>query len=143
MKETRYGKTNYKTLLPFIDTVDRQEGHANFTAPGFMDLTIEYIYESDYEGNPVYSICHYGEQNGDLMRDPEITFSINRDLCQIMPITYQNDYIGYYDEIFKTNSAGKTVYSPSKLNSVDDFLRMWCRNIKAQGFTANIYRKDN
>ena len=37
--------------------------------PGYMDLCIEALGYNDHEGRPVYSVAHYGEQNGDLMRD--------------------------------------------------------------------------
>ena len=64
-------KTIYKTLAPFFDAVDGIEEKAlKFTAPGYMDLCIEALGYNDHEGRPVYSVAHYGEQNGDLMRDP-------------------------------------------------------------------------
>ena len=37
-------------------------------------------------------VTHYGEQNGDLMRDPEMCFEI-RD-GELDPYFYRNDYVG-------------------------------------------------
>jgi hypothetical protein len=43
--------------------------------PGFMRLVIEYIGRSP-RGCDMVSVAHYGELNGDPMRDPEIVFEI-------------------------------------------------------------------
>ena len=73
-------KTIYKTLAPFFDAVDGTEEKAlKFTAPGYMDLCIEALGYNDHEGRPVYSVAHYGEQNGDLMRDPDVTMGVDRE----------------------------------------------------------------
>jgi hypothetical protein len=42
--------------------------------PPYMTLVIEATPEPGPMGLPALSVAHYGEQNGDLMRDPE-TFS--------------------------------------------------------------------
>jgi hypothetical protein len=44
--------------------------------PPYMALVIEATDESGPCGLPVLSVCHYGEQNGDLMRDPEMCFEL-------------------------------------------------------------------
>ena len=43
--------------------------HVDFKlkSSGFMDLTVEIWYEGKTQ---FLSVCHYFEQNGDLMRDP-------------------------------------------------------------------------
>jgi len=45
----------------------------------------------------VYSLAHYGEQNGDLMADPEMTFGE----CdhEFFPLSFKNDYVGIYQEV--------------------------------------------
>lgn len=139
MKKTKHSTTNYRALKPFIDATDRNEGYAKFTAPGYMDLVIEKLYYNDHEGHPVYSIAHYGTQNGDLMRDPEITFSIDTAAGMLCPLSYRNDYVGFDEEVFKT-VKGKTYYSPSRLAGVDDFLYMWRKNIEDQGFRPDVQK---
>jgi hypothetical protein len=42
----------------------------------YMALVIEATDESGPSGLPAISVAHYGEQNGDLMRDPEICFEL-------------------------------------------------------------------
>jgi hypothetical protein len=41
-----------------------------------MALVIEATDESGPGGLPALSVCHYGEQNGDAMRDPEMCFEL-------------------------------------------------------------------
>jgi hypothetical protein len=41
-----------------------------------MPLVIEATDESGPLGLPAISVCHYGEQNGDAMRDPEMSFEL-------------------------------------------------------------------
>ena len=57
----------------------------------YMALVIEAIEEGP-SGLPTVSVTHYGEQNGDLMRDPEMCFGL-RD-GELDPYYYRNDYVG-------------------------------------------------
>jgi len=70
-----------------------KEGNYKLKAQGFMDLTVEIWPQGKAM---MVSMCHYGEQNGDLMKDPDILFIIKED--DIKYLEYQNDYAGYYSE---------------------------------------------
>ncbi len=59
-----------------------------------MDLTVETWPQGELA---VVSMCHYGEQNGDLMKDPDILFHVKED-GSIEYKEIQNDYAGYYSE---------------------------------------------
>lgn len=139
--KVKHGTTTYKSLIPFIDTVDANDGYAKFTAEGYMDLTMEAIGYNDFEGNPVYSICHYGEMNGDLMRDPEMTFSVDRENKRILPLSYRNDYMGFFIEYFVYANGKVKGYRPRWLHDGDDFLWTWGKNIEEQGFKADTFKK--
>lgn len=139
IKKARHAGTNYKMIRPFVEKVN-EVGSVRFKKDGYMDLTVEYLEYSDYAGKPVYSICHYGIENGDLMRDPEITFSVDQATGTVTPLTFQNDYGGLYDEVF-IEKNGKTLYSPSRLKGVDDFMNMWLKNIINQGFDPERFEK--
>lgn len=127
-------KTIYKTLAPFFDAVDGTEEKAlKFTAPGYMDLCIEALGYNDHEGRPVYSVAHYGEQNGDLMRDPDVTMGVDRETGTVEPLTYQNDYIGRYWEVYTDFVDGKpTKYYPAMKKDLAAMVTAWAKNIKAQ-----------
>jgi hypothetical protein len=46
--------------------------------PPFLDLVVEALDESGPLGLPAISVAHYGKQNGDPMRDPEMCFEVAR-----------------------------------------------------------------
>ena len=61
----------------------------------FMTLVVEKI--MDQPGfEAVYSLAHYGELNGDLMSDPEMTFGLFDG--EFYPLSFRNDYLGFYQE---------------------------------------------
>ena len=57
----------------------------------YMALTIKAIEEGP-SGLPTLSVTHYGEQNGDLMRDPEMCFELRGG--ELDPYYYRNDFVG-------------------------------------------------
>ena len=48
--------------------------------PPYQQLVIEAIPEPGPLGLRCLSVAHYGEQNGDLMRDPEMCFELSNPL---------------------------------------------------------------
>lgn len=49
--------------------------------PPYMALVIEAVPGRGPLGCPALSVAHYGEQNGDLMRDPEMCFEWSQPTC--------------------------------------------------------------
>lgn len=137
MRKTKHATSNYKSLLPYIEAVNAATGGSlHFTSAGYMDLVIEDLYFNDFEGNKVYSISHYGTQNGDLMADPDMEIAVTND-GRIIPRTFRNDYLGLHQEVFR-EVDGKTFYSNQLLIDLDTFLWQWLKNIEDQGFKSNI-----
>jgi len=94
----------------------RKEGNYKLVSGGFMDLTVE-IWTADE--SIFVSMCHYGKQNGDLMKDPDILFELKRD-DTIKYKEYQNDYAGFYSENHKETK---------------DFMEnTWIPNLISQGY---------
>ena len=52
--------------------------HIKIKNEPWMALVIEDIQELGPNGFPVISVCHYGEQNGDLVCDPEMLFELSK-----------------------------------------------------------------
>ena len=77
-----------------IDIFLKEHNSYKLKTGGFMDLTVEACPEGE---SAVVSMCHYGEQNGDLMKDPDILFYVKED-GTIEYKEYQNDYANYYSE---------------------------------------------
>ena len=71
-------------------------------------------------------IAHYYDQNGDSMRDPEITFTIDRESRSIHPSSFLQDGIGVYYETVEA--------SPAMVRDLKGFMVQWFTNIKNQGF---------
>lgn len=134
--------TNYKRLRPFLDAVDKTEDrHFTFRSGGYMPLSIEYL-EETFDGMPVYSMMHYYIQYGDLMRDPDVTFAVDREDGRILPLSFRQDgcaftpYGTLYQEVFPDAPSSRR-YIPSYLTSIDSFLRTWTTNIIDQGFSPD------
>lgn len=138
IQKTKHAHTNFNMIIPFVDATKANGGAVRFWSSGDMDLTVENLYTKDCYGNPIYSITHYGKQNGDAMRDPDMTFSFNRQTETIIPLSFQNDYVGLYQEVIQER-RGKLMYCVSLLKQLDDFLWMWLKNIKDQGFTPEHF----
>ena len=69
------------------------------------------------------SVCHYGEQNGDLMRDPEILYIYDKEGNET-PIYYRNDYAGvenHYED------------KPAMQQDLKEFTKTWTENLRSQG----------
>ncbi len=82
--------------------------------------------------NPPHdTIAHYGKQNGDLMADPEMTFVIVDG--KYYPITFRNDYVALYQEVFEYDEDGKPEAIDTKLQSdLTSFANTWMTSIQEQ-----------
>ena len=89
----------------------------------YMPLSVEKV--TDEPGfTAVYSLAHYGEQNGDLMADPEMTFGE----CdhEFFPLSFRNDYVGIYQTVI-------TEQVDLKLQQeLAEFAAMWLKNVVDQ-----------
>ena len=67
-----------KIFLQLIDGLTEGEPARKIGTPGgaFMPLCIEFLWEKRGSGWKIFSLTHYGEQNGDLMKDPDVTFFV-------------------------------------------------------------------
>ena len=105
-------------------------------APGvFMSVTVEIIWKS--QAKMQISVAHYYEQNGDLMRDPEMVF-LKRD-GKYYPFYFRMDGVyGREEESVVFDDTGdicKVRYPLQKQHAI--FAGNWMENIKEQ---QNLYR---
>lgn len=103
----------------------------------FMPLTVETFYAGhDANGNEILkvSVCHYGEQNGDLMRDPEIVYRVIEmsGTLMEMPEMVQMDYSGHYQEAIYEDDNGKTLIRPAVVKDLQSFTKLWVKNLREQ-----------
>ncbi len=95
-----------------------------------MDLVIEAIEEGP-SGPASVSVTHYGEQNGDLMRDPEMCFEL-RD-GELDPWYYRNDYVGV-EQWSRNNLRGQYVFLVLMHQQHQRFAKTWDNHLRCQGF---------
>lgn len=109
-------------------------------APGaFMPVSVEFLYTDTANGGEVFSIAHYFEQNGDLMRDPEMTFlrktisDTGNDLYYYSPLTFTQDGLEIYLEYFDCDATGKFIsMNTGLLRDAITFSNQWMQNISNQ-----------
>ena len=109
------------------------------TVSGYMPLSVEEIGISR-DGHRLVSLCQYGEQNGDLMRDPDIIFLFHNgpDGVAAEPVSFRNDYMGIVQEVYRYDETGKRTHVLLALKQdLKEFAESWFANLKDQGFFAS------
>lgn len=123
----------YQTLealagVPLAEFV-RRGGYTRRECESLMPLTVEWI------GETCVSLAHWGEQNGDAMRDPEVCFRIRFENKTAEPISLRNDYMGMLRDVYTYDENGKEVgVRLAEKKDQAAFCRAWFRNLKHQGF---------
>ena len=84
-------------------------------------------------GLPLVSVAHSYEQQGDLMRDPELTREVGPD-GTFHPVSFTQDNVGACHEAVFVDEAGRLMVRPRVLRDLTSFARLWDHNLKDQGF---------
>jgi len=104
--------------------------------PPYMALVIEATPEPGPLSQPSISVAHYGEQNGDLMRDPEMGFELTNPLRlgrTMTPFYFRNDYLGV-EQYSRYRDGENYVFLPDLYEQHEQFARLWDRNLRDQSF---------
>ena len=99
------------------------------TDEAYMPVYIEIIDRSETYKH--ISLAHYGEQNGDMMRDPEMLFALHKETQQFIPYYYRNDYCGIEQNSVRWSEDGIAL-NPRLQAEHTTFANQWLRNIAAQ-----------
>ena len=78
-----------------------------------------------------FSLAHYGQQNGDAMRDPEMLFALHKESQQFIPYYYRNDYCGIEQYSVRWTNEGILLNRRLQADHTT-FANQWLRNIAAQ-----------
>ncbi len=109
--------------------------------PPYMSLCIEAVDESGPCGLPALSVCHYGELNGDAMRDPEMMFELGlAGGAHLNPFYWRNDYVGIeqWSRFIRDNYYA----CHTELHRQhEEFAKLWDRNLCLQGFVEAFERQ--
>ncbi|MGA2351600.1 MAG: hypothetical protein ABSF70_14280 [Terracidiphilus sp.] len=137
-----------KTILQILERAGgyRSDLYLRIENPPYMALVIEATPEPGPLGVPAISIAHYGEQNGDLMRDTNMCYGMCFELSNplgmgwtLSAFYFRNDYMGV-ERYSRTCKGDKYVFVPSLLQQHESFARTWDKNIHAQGFLEAFER---
>ena len=102
--------------------------------PPYIALVIEATDESGPCGLPAISVCHYGEQNGDLMRDPEMCFELGfAGGAHLNSFYWRNDYAGI-EQWSRFIREGNYCYHTQLHAQHERFAKTWDNNLRQQGF---------
>ena len=129
----------YQSFAKSLLTLLGADTAVRIRVEGYMPLSIEAIGTSA-DGNRLISLCHYGEQNGDLMRDPEMVFELftHGEASAAEPLSFQNDYMGLFQEVYRYDDTGKKTHVKTRLKAeLKSFARTWFTNLKEQGFLGD------
>ena len=122
-----------------------QQNYLHIENPPFMRLVIEVVGPMFPKGSCEVSVAHYGEQNGDAMRDPEITFLVTPTEdghWQWKPLTFLNDYVGIHQVAAEYDNFGFIRVRDAKLvRELTEFANQWDCNVKQQGFIEAFRRE--
>ncbi len=112
-----------------VDFASKEHKSYRFKADGMMDLSVETWLQND---GMHLSVAHYGEQNGDLMADPEMEFLVGGG--EIGPISFRNDYLGLMQYARWRDEKGKEMLKPALIVELRAFARKWAENIHSQRY---------
>ncbi len=126
----------YRECAKLLDELLAGARAVRITVPGYMPLSVEEIGSSG-DGHRLVSLCHYGEQNGDLMRDPDIVFLFHNlpDGLAAEPVSFRNDYLGIAQDVYRYDEGGRRTHVlPTLQQDLTEFAESWFANLKDQGF---------
>lgn len=129
-----------ETLIKLIDRLNENVRSRKISnSSSFMPVSVEFL-NSIKEGDLI-SVCHYFEQNGDLMRDPEVVFlrteQLNtfngKSVPYFFPTTFQQDNLGIYQELVTFDDEGNfSGLALSQQTQCAKFCNTWMENIRMQ-----------
>lgn len=134
-----------KTVLRIVEQAGgyRRNLYVRVENPPYMALVIEATPELGPCGQPALSVAHYGEQNGDLLRDPEMCFEWSKLIGLkpiLVPFYFRNDYAGV-EQYSRKNDGEQYAFSPDLYHQHRSFAAQWDKNLRKQGFPEAFGRQ--
>lgn len=136
---------NPETDHPFIDDSIERRNYEQFEAiaapllsgdacyikygtPHFMDLNVEIIDDNRY------AMSHNYVLNGDLMADPDVEFTVDKDNRLLYPESYQQDNLQFYQRVDK---------DPVTAHQLNEFMDEWLNNIQENQYKVKaVYTEE-
>ena len=100
----------------------------------YLPLCIEVTDESGPCGLPALSVAHYGGQNGDTMRNPEMMFELRLEGREHLdPFFWRNNYVGV-EQWSRFITEGQYVCRTELYRQQEEFAKQWDMNLRFEGF---------
>jgi hypothetical protein len=135
-----------QTILHILERAGsyRDDLYLRIENPPYLPLVIEATPEPGPQGLRALSVAHYGEQNGDLMRDPEMMLEIvdAPSGLSLDPYYWRNDYLGV-EQYSRTNLGGVYRVLPELHAEHCGFAHDWDRVIAMQGYPGRFERQES
>jgi hypothetical protein len=125
-----------KTVLALLQNAGgwRHSLYLKIPNPPYMELVIEAVDESGPLGLRALSVCHYGEQNGDAMRDPEMCFELGlAGGAHLDTYLWRNDYVSV-EQVSRAIIRDHYVSLLELHKQHEKFAAVWDNNLRLQGF---------
>ena len=123
-------ETNYERLEKLgVFNMKELEDHVKIKMGGYMPFCVELINNMPEKGDAEYSLCFYGEQNGDLMRDPELIVRIFHDIKMAEATYFRNDYVGLEQYVYPEPGY----VNPALKKDLNSYLRTFLEDIRKMG----------
>ena len=130
-----------QTIIDLFGGLEALKQHPiRLKVEGFMPLVIEHVGVGP-RGQPLVSVAHYYEQQGDLMADPDMTFEVADGTWS--PVEFQQASPPIYQRAVFRGDDGKVLIKPKLVADLKRFAALWNRNLRDQGFlkAAEVLRE--
>lgn len=125
-----------KTILNILKKAGgwRPNLYIRIENPPYLPLVIEGMPESGPLGLPALAVAHYGEQNGDAMRDPEMCFELGlAGGPHLIPYFWRNDYVAV-EQVSRAIIHDHYVALLELQKQHEQFAETWDSNLRLQGY---------
>ncbi len=115
-------EVNYELLneMGIIENM-RNYMYVSYENGGMMTLHVDLL---NRENDRIFcAIAHNGLQNGDVMADPDMEIVIDLEKKTALPLTYRNDYVGVYEQVYESDE--KSIKNETLKNELSTFLEEW------------------
>ena len=125
-----------KVMDVLTEDIEGMDGHRTIdnTKGTFMPVHIERVNECGL--GSIFSVAHYYEQNGDLMRNPDMEFIKDGD-GEYYPISFWQGAPSIRDEAVRWREGEIVEVTPKVQAKLVTFANMWMKNIKDQQKLGN------
>jgi len=118
-----------KKILDLLTEGVTESKKIDNTNGAFMPVSVECL--GTVNLGTLFSVTHYGEQNGDLMADPDVVFLKDKD-GNYFPCSFRNDYVGVNKESVIFDGPEITGFYAKEQADEAVFASQWMKNIKEQ-----------